>query len=132
MNETVVKKKTLWQRYWYVMPIVFVLFMIGAMPVYAYLTGYNVETIGQTVYNLFSVGSGTYVLMVVGGYSTNQMSNSIAQNILPVIAVVVIIMYAFKSMLLESGFVGMLKTLLLIVVGSIMLGAVVVILSQLT
>jgi hypothetical protein len=132
MEETLVKKKTLWRKYWYIMPIIFVLFVAGSIPVYAYITGYNVETVGQTLYNLFSVGSGVYALMVVGGYSTNQVSNSLAQNILPVIAVVVIIMYAFKSMLLESGFTGMLKTLLLIVVGAIMLGAVVVILSQLT
>lgn len=132
MDNTQLKKKRFLQKYWYALPIVAVMLLVGSIPIYAVITGFSVTSVGQTIFNYYLVGSGTFAMYSAGGYSTNQMSNSIAQSIYPVIAVAMILLIALKSYLLENGLVGLIKTLLLIVVGSVMLGAIVVILSQLT
>ncbi len=133
MEASLTYNKRKWYfRYWYVPFIAMALFCIFTVQIYAYLTGFNTESVGATLYSVFSVGQTTYTQYFVGGYSTNESTNSLAQNIMPVIAVVMIIFYALRSLAQSEGFEGFLKTALLIVVGSALLLAVVTILANLT
>jgi hypothetical protein len=129
------EKKSL-KRWWMVPIIILVLFCIIATPAYAVvvITGFNLNQVGETVYSWMTVGSGNYTYFAVGGYSysTNEGTNSLAQTILPVLAVIFVVFYALRSLAQTNGFYGFIQTAMIFVIGSIVLGAVVMILSQLT
>jgi len=130
MSYVAVKKKSLLQRYWHLPLIVGVLFLVFSIPVYAYLTGFAINDVGQGIFGVFGVGNGK-AWFAVGGVP-HPDSNLVAQSIFPIICVVIILLFALKSLAQTEGLNGFMKTMLLIVVGAIMLGAVVVILNQLT
>ena len=125
------EKKSL-KRWWMVPVIILVLFCIIATPAYAVITGFNLNQVGDTVYSWMTVGSGNYTYFAVGGYSTNEKSNTLAQTVLPILAVIFVVFYALRSLAQTNGFQGFIQTAMIFVIGSIVLGAVVMILSQLT
>jgi hypothetical protein len=129
---TLYNKRRWYQKYWYTPILVAITLIIATVPIYGYLTGYNIFDVGQSVLNTYTVGDGTFNLMIVGGYSTNEASNSLAQNIIPVFAVVAVILYALKSLILSEGITDYFWTLLAIVVGSVFVVIIVQILAQLT
>lgn len=129
------RKSKLWQRWWLVPLIVTLLFIVVAVPVSAVImieNGWNI--VGQTVFGELKVGLDGSPLYVVGlnNWSTNEESNTLAQSVLPVLAVVFVVMYAFRSLAQTTGLEGFIQTAMVFVIGSIVLGAVVLILSQLT
>jgi hypothetical protein len=132
MENVIAYNRKKYYRSLWILPISIVIFLLSSVTVYAYLTGYNSESVGQAIYTIFSVGQTSYGSFVVGGYSTNQASNSMAQNVLPAVAVVIVIMYAFKNMSQDTGFEGFLRTTLIIVIGAALLYNVVQILAALT
>lgn len=109
-----------------------VAFLCTTVTVLAVVTGFNMTSVGALIYSYFTVGSGTYSVFSVGGYSTNEASNSLAQLILPIFAAMFIIFYAFKSLAQDYSAGGFMRTALIFVVGAVMLVAVIYILSQLT
>lgn len=129
---TLYNKRRWYQKYWYTPILVAITLIIATVPIYGYLTGYNLFDVGQSILNTYTVGDGTFNLMIVGGYSTNEASNSLAQKIIPIFAVVAIILYALKGLLLSENFTDYIWTLLAIVIGSVFLVIIVQMLAQLT
>lgn len=127
---SIVKKRSLF-RYWIVPLLVTILFLLCTVTVYGYLTGFNIFNVGASSYSYFSVGE-SGILYFVGGYSTNEASNTLAQTVLPILAVVAIICYGIRNYLLECGLSGFLWSMLIFVVGAILLGMIVSILATLT
>ena len=126
------KRKSWLERYWYLPLVVGILFLAWSIPVYAYLTGFNIYNVGATIYSIFAVGQTTFSQLLVGGYSTNETSNGLASQLFPILAVVAVIVFALKSLSKSDGIGGFFQTILILVIGAAMLLAVVVILSQLT
>ena len=116
------KKRKLQLKWWLVSVIVLVMFLLSTVSVYAVITGFNFTQVGATSFNEQSVGNpwGSMSLMLVGGYSTNEKSNSIAQLIIPVLAFLAVILYAFRSLAQDYGLEGFIKTAVIFVVGTVM------------
>lgn len=131
-NNQTIKPKRNKRWLWIGVALGVLAFLCSTVTVLAVITGFNITSVGATIYSYFTVGSGTYTLFSVGGYSTNEASNSLAQTILPIFAIMFVIFYGLRSLAQSVGFEGFVKTMLVFVVGSVMLGAIVIILSQLT
>jgi hypothetical protein len=120
------------RKYWIIPIIVLCLFMMTTVSIYAVIVGFNLNLVGSTIYSLLSVGDTTFTAFMVGGYSTNETSNSLARIILPILAVIAVLLYALKGVAQEQGFGGFIKVAMVLVIGSIFLGAIVSILQALT
>jgi hypothetical protein len=129
------EKRKKFQLKWWIIPlIVTLLFIMTTVSVYAIIVGFNTVSVGSVSYSTMTVGNtwAGAALYLVGGYSTNEKSNTIAQLIFPVLAFLFIILYAFRSLANEQGFSGFIKTAFIIMIGAVFFGALVIILNQLT
>jgi hypothetical protein len=125
--KSLIQKKKLLQKYWFVPFMVCWVFLIYTIPVLAdYYDGYNWFDVGNISFNLYQIGQTTYGIMYVGGVLHPSEATQPTQTILPIIAVVLVILYALKSLASAEGFMGILRTLLMIVFGS----ALVVVIAQ--
>lgn len=127
-----IKRKDILKRLGLSPVLIALLFLFFTVPIYAVITGFNFTEVGAAIYSTFSVGATTFASYSVGGYSTNEASNTLAQTLFPIIGVVIIIGWGLKALAHTDGLDGFIKTMLVFVLGAILLGAIVVILGQLT
>lgn len=128
------KRNKLPFKWWLVTAVVLLAFILSTVSVFAVITGFNFYQVGATSYTTMAIGDpwAAMTLYLVGGYSTNERSNTVAQVVIPAMAFLAIIIYALRSFVQQYSFEGFIKTVIIIIVGAVMFSAVVYILSQLT